>query len=85
MRKLMLLITLIASTVLVKDLYAMRCNYKLILKGDSVLKVVRNCGRPIYSQRIIRNNRFMTLFIYELNNREKRVFLRNGVVVGVIE
>ena len=84
MRKLMLLIAVIALTAVAQDSNAMRCKGKLIMKGDSILKVFRNCGQPLYSQRIIKNNRFMTLFIYEINGKEKRVFLRNATVVEVV-
>ena len=86
MRKLLILIGIIALTSVTKQAYAMRCNGKLVLVGDSIIKVIENCGRPLYSQRIIHRDRFMTLLIYKKKyGREKRLFILNATVVEVVE
>lgn len=79
MRKLIIALLLLVAF----NANALRCGNKIILVGDSVLKVLENCGRPLYSQIIIKNNKLIKLFIYKKNGREQRVFLRHANVIGV--
>jgi hypothetical protein len=68
----------------INNSHAMRCKGKLLVRGDSIVRLVANCGTPIYSEVIIKNNRIMKLFVYKKKyGREKRVFVYHGVIIGV--
>lgn len=78
-------IYLVVLTVLIgfginKEANAMRCDGKIVRVGDSVYKLIKNCGRPLA---ISYGDWGMTdIYTYEIYGREQSVIIRNGKIVG---
>lgn len=64
----------------VREVHAMRCGGKLIRVGDTSYKMLKHCGEPIAVQTDIWGSR--QLFIYEMNGREQRITVIDGIVKG---
>ena len=65
------------------DASALRCGTKLILEGDFVLKVLKNCGKPIFTDFMLYNNHLTKLMVYKKNGRNQYIYLRNNFVVEI--
>ena len=67
----------------IKEANAMRCQGKLIMKGDYIYKMFEYCGKPLYSMRDtgIRGDRI--IYIYKMNQRTQVVVTRDNVIIDM--
>ena len=76
---------ILASTAAVAD--SMRCGGALIQRGDSITKLMRECGEPIYQEEV-QNRRgavIGTRYFYDSGrwSGERKVFVSGGEVQSI--
>lgn len=67
-----------------RDSHALRCGNKIILEGDFILKVLKNCGKPIFSDFMMYRNHLTKMMVYRKDGRDQIIYLRNNFVIEVL-
>lgn len=70
--------------VSISDAHALRCGNKIILEGDFVLKVLKNCGKPVFTDFMIYRNHLTKMMVYKKDGRDQIIYLRNNFVIEVL-
>ena len=60
----------------IREAHAMRCGKVLIRQGDTIGKLIRHCGRPLYLYTDLFRERI--ILTYEINGRERDIVVING-------
>jgi hypothetical protein len=64
--------------------HALRCGNKIILEGDFILKVLKNCGKPVFTDFMMYNNHLTKMMVYKKDGRDQIIYLRNNFVIEVL-
>lgn len=67
--------------IVVQDVYAMRCQKKLVRIGDYVSKMLRLCGKPDGVDRDISINGDTVVYTYVKHGRDNIIVTRDSVII----
>lgn len=67
--------------IFVQDVYAMRCQKKLVRVGDYVSKMLRLCGKPDGVNRDVSINGDTVVYIYNKHGRDNIITTRDNIII----